>query len=96
MIGLTDEGRYVVRDSNLLNYKRIANHLKDSHSRGSISEAGQYYWIYEKKVTSIPSCSRCGTGAEGAPEVMFLSEYTCGKCLTATQRRSDFLCGTAG
>ena len=96
MTGLTDEGRYIVRDSNLLNYKRIQNHLKDSHSRGSISEAGQYYWIYEKKVTSIPTCSRCGAGAEGAPQVMFHSEYTCSKCLTATQRRSAFLCGTAG
>ena len=96
MIDLTDEGRYVVRDSNLLNYKRVQNHAIDSHSRGSISEAGQYYWIYEKKVTSIPTCVRCGGGAEGAPDVMFHADYTCAKCLTATERRSDFLDGIAG
>lgn len=96
MIDLTDEGRYVVRDSNLLNYKRIQNHAIDNHSRGSISEAGQYYWIYEKKVTSIPACVRCGGDAEGAPYVMFHTDYTCAKCLTATQRRTDFLNGIAG
>ena len=96
MIDLTDEGRYVVRDSNLINYKRIPNHLNDSHSRGSISEAGQYYWIYEKKVTSIPTCVRCGGGAEGAPDIMFQSDYTCEKCLTATGRRGDFLNSFAG
>ena len=96
MIGINDDGRYVVRDSNLLNYKRIQNHAVDAHSRGSISEAGQYYWIYEKKVTSIPSCVRCGGAAEGAPEVMFSTGYTCKKCLTATERRTDFLCGIAG
>lgn len=97
MIDLTDEGRYVVRDSNLLNYKRIQKHLEDSHSRGSISEAGQYYWIYEKKVTSIPTCVRCGEeGASKAPEIMFASEYHCGKCLTAMERRDCFLGGIAG
>ena len=97
MIELTDEGRYVVRDSNLLNYKRrYDNHLADNHSRGSISEAGQYYWIYEPKVTSIDSCIRCGSGTESAPAVMFRSDYTCEKCLTATERRGNFLSGFAG
>ena len=96
MIGMTEDDRYVVRDSNLINYKRILNHVEDSHSRGSISEAGQYYWIYEPKVTSIGACTRCGGGMDGAPEVMFRTDYTCEKCLTATGRRGDFLNSFAG
>ena len=96
MIGMTEDDRYVVRDSNLLNYKRILKHAEDSHSRGSIAEAGQYYWIYEPKVTFIPACVRCGGDAEGAPEVMFRSDYHCEKCLTATIRRDSFLNGLAG
>ena len=97
MIELTDEGRYVVRDSNLLNYQRVQKHAEDNHSRGSISEAGQYYWIYEKKVTTIPTCVRCGEeGAAAAPQIMFTSDYHCAKCLTAMERRNDFLESLAG
>jgi hypothetical protein len=95
MIDLTEDGKYVVRDSNLINYKRILRHAEDSHTRGSISEAGQYYWIYEPKVTSIGTCVRCGDG-EGAPAMMFRSAYTCEKCLTATARRDNFLSGLTG
>ena len=96
IVGMTEDGRYVVRDSNLINYKRIQKHLEDNHSRGSISEAGQYYWIYEPKVTAIGTCVRCGGGMEGAPEIMFRSDYHCAKCLTAMGRRNDFLGGIAG
>lgn len=95
MTELTDEGRYVVRDSNLLNYKRITAHQSDNHSQNSISEAGQYYWIYDKKVTSIPTCVRCGGDAAGAPEVMFHADYLCAKCHTATERRNLFLSSPA-
>lgn len=95
MIELTEDGRYVVRDSNLLNYKRrYENHLADNHSRGSISEAGQYYWIYEPKIVSIPGCSRCGQ--DSAPDILLNSDYICEKCLIAMGRRNDFLTGIAG
>jgi hypothetical protein len=96
MTGLTDEGRYVVRDSNLLNYKRIQYHAQDSHSRGSISEAGQYYWIYEPKITSIGACARCGDADRSAPEVLLQSDYLCEKCQTATLRRNSFLNSITG
>ena len=96
MTGMTEDNRYIVRDSNLLNYKRIQNHVEDAHTQGSINPAGQYYWIYEPKVTSIGTCVRCGGSAEGAPEIMFQSEYHCEKCLTAMERRNDFLNGIAG
>lgn len=95
MIELTEDGRYVVRDSNLLNYKRrYENHLADNHSRGSISEAGQYYWIYEPKIVSIPGCARCGD--DSAPDILLNSDYICEKCLIAMGRRNDFLTGIAG
>jgi len=96
MIDLTEDGRYVVRDSNLLNYKRVQNHTIDSHTRGSISMAGQYYWIYEKKVTSIPTCVRCGGTQEGAPEILFREDYHCEKCHAALERRNNFLNGIPG
>ena len=91
IIGMTEDDQYIVRDSNLINYTRVPRHVQDNHSRGSISEAGQYYWIYEPKVTFIGTCARCGNGADGAPDVMFHSDYTCEKCLAATTRRSNFL-----
>ncbi|MGM9588572.1 MAG: C39 family peptidase [Faecousia sp.] len=92
IIGETDEETYVVRDSNLINYKRIPAHLKDSHTRGSITKDCHGYWIYEKKVTSIPACVRCGEeGAATAPAILFQSDYHCQKCLTAMARRGDFL-----
>lgn len=96
MIGMTDDDRYVVRDSNLLNYKRIQYHAQDSHSRGSISEAGQYYWIYEPKITSIGACARCGDADRSAPEVLLQSDYLCEKCQTATLRRNSFLNSITG
>ena len=91
LTSLTDDGSYVVRDSNLLNYKRIQRHAKDNHSRSSIDQAAQYYWIYEPKVTSIPACVRCGGGAESAPEILFRTDYHCEKCLAAMNRRDIFL-----
>lgn len=90
----TDQGRYVVRDSNLLNYKRIINHEHDSHTWGSISGAAQYFWIYEPKVTRIPACVRCSEDLNaGAPGVLFLEDYTCPKCMTAEARRNTYLSG---
>ena len=32
-----------------------------------------------------------GGNAEGAPEIMFQTDYICEKCLTATARRNSFL-----
>ena len=55
------------------------------------------YWIYEKKVTRIPACARCGEeSAQGAPEILFRSDYHCAKCLAAMERRNNFLNGITG
>jgi len=95
MIELTEDGQYVVRDSNLFNYSRLSAHLQDSHTRSSIAGAGQGFWIYEPKVTRIPACTRCGN-TEGAPGIMFHTDYHCEKCLTAAGRRNAFLSSLAG
>ena len=92
MIRRTEDGKYVVRDSNLLNYKRIPAHVEDAHTRHSINAASQYYWIYEPKVTRIAACVRCSEDlAAGAPGILFREDYHCAKCLTAMARRDSFL-----
>lgn len=89
---LTEDGKYVVRDSNLLNYSRLSAHVEDCHTRGSIAAASQYYWIYEKKVTHIPACIRCGPDSgETAIAGLFREDYHCAKCLEAMDRREVFL-----
>ena len=89
---IAEDDKYVVRDSNLLNYKRIKAHVEDSHTRGSITPAAQYFWIYEPKVVRIPACVRCSEDlSAGAPGTLFLEDYHCAKCLTAMERRSNFL-----
>ena len=88
----TDDGEYVVRDSNLLNYKRVKAHAEDKHTKGSITVASQYYWIYEPKVTRIPACVRCSEDlTAGAPAILFHEDYHCAKCLTAMSRRDTYL-----
>ena len=95
IIDKTEDDQFVVRDSNLINYKRrYDTHKADKHSRSSIAAASQAYWIYDKKVTAIPACSRCGDSS--APEILLSSDYTCEKCLTATGRRNNFLASIAG
>jgi len=97
MIDRTEDGKYVVRDSNLLNYKRIKAHVEDAHTRGSISPSAQYFWIYEPKVVRIPACIRCSEDLNaGAPDVLFREDYLCTKCLTAMSRRDTFLAHLAG
>lgn len=90
--GIADEEKYVVRDSNLLNYKRIKAHLEDAHTRGSITPAAQYFWIYEPKVVRISACARCSEDlTAGAPGILFREDYFCAKCLNAMERRENFL-----
>ena len=90
----TEDGKYVVRDSNLLNYKRIKAHKEDAHTRTSIGGASQCYWIFEPKVTRIPACVRCGEGTDtGAPAILFREAYHCPKCADAMARRNAYLTG---
>lgn len=89
---IAEDEKYVVRDSNLLNYKRIKAHVEDAHTRGSITPAAQFFWIYEPKVVRIPACVRCSEDlTAGAPGTFFQEDYHCSKCLTAMSRRDTYL-----
>lgn len=92
----TEDGKYVVRDSNLLNYKRIKAHQEDAHTRTSINGANQCFWIYEPKVTRIPACVRCSADlTAGAPAILFREDYHCPKCTNAMARRDAYLSSCA-
>ena len=89
---LTEDGRVQVRDSNLLNYHKLKEHQEDAFGWETLYPNDQTYWVYEKKLTHIPACSRCGQPeGEGICIGIFTEEYFCEKCAVATSRRDNFL-----
>lgn len=83
---IDEDGLIQVRDSNLYNYGKIEAHKEDRHTWGSIRNYGSGYWVFEKKVTAIPACTRCGTA-----ESLTVHDYTCHKCREALVRRNAYL-----
>ncbi len=92
---MKENGMLVVRDSNTYNYGKLHGHKDDEFSWDTVIPAGMGYWIYDQKITRIPTCSRCGGETEGVAFGMFTNDYTCEKCDAALQRRNNFrdLCG---
>ena len=87
----TEDGNVVIRDSNVLNYQRLPEHAVDSFDPKLLLPANIKYWIYEKKITNIPACDRCGDPAgEGVAEGL-LTDYCCPRCGTSIQRRENYL-----
>ena len=87
-----EDGQIQVRDSNLYNYKRLKNHQIDRFDFSTVIPSGVGYWIYEKKIVTIPQCARCGSPeTEGAPASMFREDYLCEKCGAALLRRNTYL-----
>ena len=84
---ITEDDMVQVRDSNLFNFGRLQAHKQDLHAWSCIPPRSAGYWIYEKKVTSIPDCERCGQPEEGS----VVQEYCCEKCRTALLRRENYL-----
>ena len=84
---LLEDGRILVRDSNLFNYGRLHDHKIDSFEWHTITPNGHGYWVYEPKVVSIPACARCG---EGNSPILH-QDYLCHKCNTALVRRNTWL-----
>ena len=74
-----DEDGVQVRDSNVYNYKRLPAHQQDRHAWSDITPKSTSYWIYEKKITRIPACTRCGEGQGAAPGLL-QQTYLCPKC----------------
>lgn len=89
---MTEDGMIQVRDSNIFNYSRIKNHAQDKHGLQDIFAHGSGYWVFQKKVTAIPFCCRCGDG-QGASEILQTEDYLCEKCETALLRRNTWLEG---
>lgn len=57
---LAEDGRVRVRDSNIANYGRLDGHKEDLFDWDTIPPNALGYWIFEKKITRIPACTRCG------------------------------------
>ena len=89
---INEEGLIQVRDSNIYNYGKIHGHKTDGHKWGSITAAGSGLWIFEKKVTRIEACSRCGD-PQGITESLMTEGYSCRKCEPALLRRNTYLNG---
>ena len=85
-----DEDGVQVRDSNIYNYERLPAHRQDRHAWSDITEKSTSYWIYEKKQTTSPLCTRCGDPSQ-AGETVFSGDYLCQRCEEALLRRNFFL-----
>ena len=92
---LTEDGKLEVRDSNVLNYGKLSGHTVGYFEPSTVPGASRSYWIYEKKVTRIDTCARCGEGEENLPMAMFSEEYFCPKCRVAAQRRETYVSACA-
>lgn len=88
---ITGDDMVRVRDSNIYNYGTLAAHKQDLHEWSCIPPMSSGYWIYEKKVTNILSCYRCGE-PEGEAGLI-VQDYCCEKCRTALLRRDNYLNG---
>lgn len=85
---LTEDGMVQVRDSNIANYAKLPQHQVDKHEWFNTTYASDGYWIFDKKVTHIDACSRCGTPDS---QTQLVSSYVCEKCEKALTRRNAYL-----
>lgn len=85
-----DEDGVQVRDSNIYNYERLPAHQQDRHAWSDITPKSTSYWIYEKKQTASPLCTRCGDPSQ-AGETVYSGDYLCQRCEEALLRRNFFL-----
>lgn len=91
---MNEDGTVQVRDSNIYNYSKLDGHDIDRFKWSLIPANGSAFWIFEKKVTRIPACSRCGD-PQGVVEQLMEEDYICEKCQPAMLRRETYLniCG---
>jgi len=89
-----EDGTVQVRDSNIYNYGKLDGHDIDRFKWSLIPANGSAFWIFEKKVVTIPACARCGQ-PEGVVENLLEEDYICEKCTPAMLRRDTYLnaCG---
>lgn len=87
---MNEDGSIQVRDSNLLNYGRLEDHKNDRFDWSTIPPNAKGYWIFEKKLTAIPACARCGH-PEDLVQGVIPNDYICEKCRPAMLRRDTYL-----
>lgn len=85
--GYNEDGLLVVRDSNVFNYFRLPEHQEDAFPDSKIPPNSAFTWIFQKKITRIPICARCGD----APSEILSEDYICPRCEAALLRRETFL-----
>ncbi len=92
MQNFTEDGLVVVRDSNILNYGSIKNHMIDAHEVKNITAKSALYWICQEKVTRSGSCSRCdNTNHAGADMSLITADWYCERCTAAMTRRGCYV-----
>lgn len=87
---LTEDGKVVVRDSNIFNFGTLEGHCVDYFDWELITPQAAVYFIIGKKPTHIAACTVCGDPSEQTVELIGDS-YVCPNCDTAMLRRSTFL-----
>ena len=78
-----------LRDSNIFNYGRLQGHKDGFFKRTDVFNHAVSFYIMSKKVTTTPTCPRCGTDPQ--PEVSLDNGSLCDRCVTALLRRNAFL-----
>ena len=92
LVGLTDDGDVVIRDSNIRNYTRLEGHQVDHFDHELLLPNNVRFWIFQPKIRRIAACARCGNPDScGMPEGLLLEDYICEKCAAALTRRNGFL-----
>ena len=62
-------------------------HISSNKSQNRLSA---FTWIFEKKQTTSPLCTRCGDPSQ-AGETVYSGDYLCQRCEEALLRRNFFL-----
>lgn len=91
---LTEDGMVQVRDSNIANYVKLPQHAEDKHTWFNATYSGYGYWVFEKKITRVEGCNRCGT-PQDLMSSLLQGEYLCERCTQALDRRNAWLDMTA-
>ena len=80
---------FQVRDSNIYNYGRLSGHKVDYFTRADLLSGASVFYIMKNKVTSTPTCPRCGDNPQ--PEKLLDEAALCPRCTAALTRRNAFL-----
>lgn len=88
---ITDEGRIMMRDSNVLNFTdrfKDTDYYENGFPVEMFIPANAITWIIEPKVTTVLSCTRCGDPEAEIP--ILNGSYTCPRCVTALHLREVY------